>query len=142
MFSTQFDASFVAHLDLIAGTSSVSPTTSEAGVPSAMPWGCDAPPGTTTNLLHPNRVETAGNGPFPCFTQFATLADTLDDAGLSWKYYAPAFGTARLVVVGVPIDQARISRSVLGEGRHLAADTGAAGCTSRQSRERLMGDSG
>ena len=92
MFSTQFDASFVAHLDLIAGTSSVSPTTSEVGVPSAMPWGCNAPAGTTTNLLHPNRVETADNGPFPCFTQFATLADTLDDAGLSWKYYAPALG--------------------------------------------------
>jgi phospholipase C len=92
MFSTQFDASFVGHLDLIAGTASVTPTTSEVGVPNAMPWGCDAPPGTTTSLLHRGRIETPDDGPFPCFTQFATLADTLDAAGLSWKYYAPALG--------------------------------------------------
>jgi phospholipase C len=91
MFSTQFDASFVAHLDLIAGTSSVSPTTSETGLPTAMPWGCGAPVGTTTSLLHRGR-ELSPNGPFPCFTQFATLADTLDAAGRSWKYYAPALG--------------------------------------------------
>ena len=30
------------------------------------------------------------NGPFPCFTQFKTMADTLDAAGISWKKYTPA----------------------------------------------------
>jgi phospholipase C len=89
MFSTQFDASFVAHLDLIAGTASISPTTSEVRVPTASPWGCGAPPGTTTFMLRRGRV-VSSDGPFPCFTQFATLADTLDEAGLSWKYYAPS----------------------------------------------------
>jgi len=89
MFTTQFDASFVGHLDLIAGTSSVSPTSSEEGVPTASPWGCGAPPGTSTLLVGRARV-VKGGGPFPCFTQFATLADTLDAAGASWKYYAPA----------------------------------------------------
>ena len=142
MFSTQFDASFVAHLDLIAGTSSVSPTTSEVGVPSAMPWGCDAPTGTTTNLLHPDRVETANNGPFPCFTQFATLADTLDDAGISWKYYAPALGqpgslwsvfqSIKRVYQGPDWE-----KDVISPQTRVLQDA-----ASRQSRERLLGDSG
>ncbi|HVA32586.1 MAG TPA: alkaline phosphatase family protein, partial [Candidatus Baltobacteraceae bacterium] len=51
---------------------------------------CDAPVGTATSLLNPQRVESWGAGPAPCFTQFRTLADTLDAAHVSWKYYAPA----------------------------------------------------
>jgi phospholipase C len=89
MFTTQFDASFVGHLDLIAGTSSISAWESVVGTPTAHPWGCDAPRGTRTDLLTRGRVVTPGAGPFPCFTQFATLADSLDDAKVSWKYYAP-----------------------------------------------------
>ncbi|HTA40171.1 MAG TPA: alkaline phosphatase family protein [Candidatus Acidoferrales bacterium] len=92
MFSTQFDASFVAHLDLIASTSSVASAASIVGLPTAVPWGCGAPVGTKTSLLRPGRL-ISNDGPFPCFTQFATLADTLDAAGLTWKYYAPAAGT-------------------------------------------------
>jgi len=30
-------------------------------------------------------------GEFPCF-DFQTLADSMDTAGLSWKYYAPTYG--------------------------------------------------
>jgi phospholipase C len=92
MFTTQFDASFVGHLDLIAGTSSISPAKSEEGIPTGSPWGCGAPLGTTTFLVGRARV-VSGGGPFPCFTQFSTLADTLDAAGVSWKYYAPALNT-------------------------------------------------
>jgi len=88
MFTTQFDASFVGHLDLIAGTSSISPEKSEANIPTDAPWGCNAPPGTTTFLVGRGRAVNKG-GPFPCFTQFATMADTLDAAGISWRYYAP-----------------------------------------------------
>src|SRR6185312_3701097 len=28
-------------------------------------------------------------GPYPCFTQFLTMADSLDAAGVSWRFYAP-----------------------------------------------------
>jgi phospholipase C len=95
MFPTMFGNSFTAHLDLIAATANLSPSTSEVDTPLAQPWGCDAPSGTKTSILDTSRNESIGGGPFPCFTQFRTLADTLDAKGVSWKYYAPsvsAFG--------------------------------------------------
>ncbi len=95
MFPTMFGNSFTAHLDLIAATASLSPSISEVNTPLAQPWGCDAPPGTKTSILNTSRFVTDGGGPFPCFTQFRTLADTLDAKRISWKYYAPsvnAFG--------------------------------------------------
>ena len=51
-------------------------------------WGCDSPPGSTVGVLD-------GMGDFlemfPCF-DFQTLADNLNSAGISWKYYAPPPG--------------------------------------------------
>jgi phospholipase C len=88
MFQTEWGGSFTAHLDLIAGTTYLNPTVAEADFPDATPWGCDAPPGTQTETVtYPSYA--LGVGPFPCFTQFRTMADTLDAAGVSWKYYAP-----------------------------------------------------
>jgi phospholipase C len=55
--------------------------------PNALPWGCDAPPGTTTGV-----ADADGNivaGPFPCF-EYHTLATSLDARGLPWRYYTPA----------------------------------------------------
>ncbi|HKE36760.1 MAG TPA: alkaline phosphatase family protein [Candidatus Baltobacteraceae bacterium] len=92
MFPTMFGPSFTGHLTLIAGTADLNPTESEADVPTNSPWGCDAPSSTTTSTVNTNRV-VAGNGPMPCFTQFRTMADTLDAAGVSWRYYAPAIGS-------------------------------------------------
>ncbi len=88
MFPTEFGGSFSAHLNLIAGTDKLSPTLAEADNPSATPWGCDAPSGTKTKTVDSHR-KFSPDGPFPCFTQFTTMADTLDAAGVSWKYYAP-----------------------------------------------------
>jgi phospholipase C len=88
MFPSMFGSSFTAHLDLIAGTTNLTPERAEVDIPDGRPWGCDAPPGTTSLLLTPRR-EIKPGGPFPCFTQFRTMADTLDAAGVSWKYYAP-----------------------------------------------------
>lgn len=88
MFPTMFGPSFTGHLTLIAGTANLNPSLTEANTPNAEPWGCDAPAGTTTQTVTSNRVWDF-NGPFPCFSQFRTLADTLDAAHLSWKYYAP-----------------------------------------------------
>ena len=89
MFPTMFGPTFTAHIDLIASTTNLNATQAEVDGPTGQPWGCDAPPGTTTYLLNPQRQETGG-GPFPCFTQYRTMADTLDAAGVSWKYYAPS----------------------------------------------------
>ena len=88
MFPTMFGPTFTAHIDLIASTTNLSSDQAEVDGPTGQPWGCDAPKGTTTYLLNPQRVES-GNGPFPCFTQYNTMAETLDAAGVTWKYYAP-----------------------------------------------------
>ncbi len=87
-FPTEFGPSFTAHLDLIAGNADLRPGESEVDFPTRLPWGCDAPVGTETYTLSRARVVHSG-GPFPCFTQFRTMADTLDAAGVSWRYYSP-----------------------------------------------------
>jgi phospholipase C len=88
MFPTEFGPSFTAHLSLIAANTLIEPTPiAEVDAPSQVPWGCDAPPRTRSFTLTQDRVERF-NGPFPCFRNFRTMADTLDAAHVSWKYYA------------------------------------------------------
>jgi phospholipase C len=93
MFPTMFGPSFTAHLDIISGTTNLNPTHAIADLPSAQPWGCDAPAGTTSPVLDAQRIER-GNGPFPCYTTFRTMADTLDAAHISWRFYAPTLESA------------------------------------------------
>jgi phospholipase C len=88
MFASMFGPSFTAHLDIIAGTTDLNPHHALADLPSALPWGCDAPAGTTTPVVDSLRQEDE-YGPFPCYTSFRTMADTLDAAALPWRYYAP-----------------------------------------------------
>jgi phospholipase C len=88
MFPTEMGSSFTAHLDLIAGTTNLSTSLAEVDTPSQLPWGCDAPVGTTTDVLTSSKNEQT-SGPFPCFTQFNTLASSLDAKKISWRYYAP-----------------------------------------------------
>lgn len=90
MFATEFGASFTAHLDLIDGNTILSPGTyAEADYPAGNVWGCDAAAGTATDIVDHGRQEF-DNGPFPCFSHVRTMADTLDAAHLSWRYYAPS----------------------------------------------------
>src|SRR5262249_9280185 len=51
-------------------------------------WGCDAEPSTIVEAVDP-----AGKlfDEYPCF-DFKTLADTLNERELSWRYYAPGMG--------------------------------------------------
>jgi len=88
MYPTEFGGSFTGHLTLVAGTDSISyrPTRSEVDYPSA-PGDCDAPPGTTTSYVNSDRNEHKFHGPAPCFTQFSTMAEVLDKAHVTWKYY-------------------------------------------------------
>jgi phospholipase C len=92
MFQTEFGASFTAHLDLIAGTTNLTSSSAEVQWPTARIWGCDAAAGATTSLVNGRRKINYNGGPFPCFTQFHTLADNLDANGISWRYYAVAIG--------------------------------------------------
>ncbi len=90
MFQTQGSGSFTGHQDLIAGSTAINDDESLVDFPSAIPWGCDAPDGTTTSLLTRNRGYVHRGGPFPCLS-YPTLRDLLDGAKLSWKYYVPPF---------------------------------------------------
>jgi phospholipase C len=86
MFATEHGASWTAHLDIIAGTTNIAPHQALVDFPSQPPYDCDAAPGTKSSLISPSRY--SNHGPYPCFTQFATMADTLDAAGISWRFYA------------------------------------------------------
>jgi phospholipase C len=88
-FATEWGASFTAHQDLIAGTTALTKTESLVNVPSAYPWGCDAPvrPPTVTYVLTVRRAIKPG--PRPCLTQYPTIAQSLDAEHVSWRYYAP-----------------------------------------------------
>ncbi|MBV9263671.1 MAG: hypothetical protein JO324_05055, partial [Candidatus Eremiobacteraeota bacterium] len=55
--------------------------------PTHAPNDCDSPPGTKSSLVDSNRRVGVGNGPFPCYTQFNTMAQVLDAGHVSWKYY-------------------------------------------------------
>lgn len=88
MFPTEFGGSFTGHLTLVAGTDDLTPTHAEVDFPSKPPDDCDSPPGTTSSYVDSKRHVHRFAGPFPCFDQWKTMAQDLDNAGVSWKYYA------------------------------------------------------
>jgi phospholipase C len=98
MFSTDTASSFIAHQQLIAGTVRLNDEESLTDQPddSGGAWGCDAPGGTQTPILLRDGREIYPPGkrtPYPCFTQYATMADLFDAGHTTWKYYvAPLFG--------------------------------------------------
>jgi phospholipase C len=55
---------------------------------SVGPWGCDSPSATRVSVIINGRKSLVP----PCF-DFKTLADSLNDAGLSWRYYGVSYGT-------------------------------------------------
>ena len=93
MFPTEFGPSYTAHLSLIAANTDIRPAPlAEVDAPDTLKWGCEAPPGARTFTIDTDRVERF-NGPFPCYRNFPTIADRLDAAGVSWKYYAAPLST-------------------------------------------------
>ena len=90
MFPTEWGGSFTGHLTLVAGTDDIDQSPSEAEIdnPDAAPYDCDSPQGTTTSYVTSTQKVEANKGPFPCFDQWHSIADVLDGAGVSWKYYA------------------------------------------------------
>jgi phospholipase C len=91
MFPTEFGGSFTAHLTLVAGTDDIKlPGEAEVNFPNAAPDDCDSPPGTLSSYVSekPYRRLHPFQGPFPCFDQFNTMAQVLDNASISWRIYA------------------------------------------------------
>jgi phospholipase C len=94
MFSSMHGPSFPNHLYAIAaqtGGDLEVPNVEGTlpGGPNSLSWGCDAPQAETARFLNPIGTFDAVA---PCF-DFPTLGDSLDNAGISWKYYAPPEGT-------------------------------------------------
>ena len=88
MFSSVHGDSFENHLYLIAAQSG-GMITQKKGAPSSDTWGCDAAPDFLLQTL--DVTDGVISEIFPC-VDFQTLADSLGNAGLSWKYYAPSEG--------------------------------------------------
>jgi phospholipase C len=95
MFFTQTASSFIAHQIILSGTVKLNSHESLTDQPNGMPWGCDASPGTQVDILKSDGKEIYAPEkpplPFPCFTEYGTMADLLDSAHVSWKYYVESF---------------------------------------------------
>ncbi len=82
MFSSMKGASWANHLYIVGAQAGGAFTIPKTTVNS---WGCDANPTASVQVWDADDTVTA---PFPCF-DFQTLADELQAAGISWKFYAP-----------------------------------------------------
>ena len=89
MFSSLTGPSFPNHLYTVAAQSNRAINNPTSGGV----WGCDSPTGTTVEVMdsdgHITRV-------FPCF-EMRTLVDRLEEAGISWKYYAPGINQSGFI---------------------------------------------
>jgi phospholipase C len=100
-FPTDFGPSFTAHQYLVASTTDITRNSAIVNYPgvlnrqggvslaSATSWSCDSPQVLRTSTLNAQRIISPATGPFPCFTQYRTIADSLDARGVSWQYYTP-----------------------------------------------------
>jgi phospholipase C len=88
MFSSIPTDSYPAHLFTIAAQSFQAIDVPRGSTPGGDTWGCDAPPSWAA------RSETAQGiffNIYPCYASVTTMADLLDEAGISWRSYAPTF---------------------------------------------------
>jgi phospholipase C len=86
MFQSQLDESFVAHQYVIAAQAAWSDD-----LPSG-DWGCD---GGSSDLIYTITKDRNPDGPQieACYN-YQTLGDELDNAKLSWRFYAATYGSA------------------------------------------------
>ena len=98
MFETQQAGSFPAHQEIISGTASALPTTTDnvAGDPYNSKGrfraeaGCDAPPFSVVDTISPIDG-SPGPRSRPCFDR-PVLTDLLDVRGVTWRYYENGLG--------------------------------------------------
>ncbi len=87
MFPTEFGPSWTAHLTLVAGTDDLNPELALADFATGGDSNCKSPPGSKTTTVDFRRIVRHKAGPYPCLDQFNTMAQVLDTAHVSWKYY-------------------------------------------------------
>jgi phospholipase C len=80
-FASHLDASLVAHQYIVAAQAN-----GAANLPTGS-WGCEGASGDLIPTLNQDR-SIAGLLQPPCFT-YKNMADVLDTAGLTWRFYAP-----------------------------------------------------
>ena len=89
MFQTNQGGSFPAHQYIIAGTSEPRDGSSLLAAENPLPFGtgagCTAPANATVAMINAKGNESTSM--YPCF-EHPALMDLLDQAGISWKYYA------------------------------------------------------
>jgi phospholipase C len=78
-FAPRLVPTFPSHYTLVTTQSRI------AGNPNSSIWGCDAKPGTTVPIFGQGETMIQA-GVFPCFDQ-TSIADLLDAAHVTWKYY-------------------------------------------------------
>ena len=83
MFSSLAGPSFPNHLYTVASQSG-----GAINNPNSLTWGCDADERTRVDVLEPAGTIARQ---YPCF-DFKTIADSLEEGGVSWRYYAPVLG--------------------------------------------------
>jgi phospholipase C len=88
VFSSYHGPSLPNHLFMVAASNLGSLEVPFSPFSGPVNWGCDAPP-----TLLARTLDASGDldALLPCY-EAHTLGDTLDTAGLSWKYYAPSQG--------------------------------------------------
>ncbi len=88
MFQSQLDESFVGHQYVIAAQAQ-----SSVDLPDSLLWGCEGGKYDTVATITQDR-NPDGPQQQACF-DYQTLGDELDNAGLSWRFYAPHYGNDR-----------------------------------------------
>ncbi len=114
MFSSLTGPSFPNHLYTVGAQSNGAinnPTNSQGR------WGCDSPANSTVQVMDANGNIT---NVAPCF-DFQTLADSLQAAGISWGYYAPA--ERQPGYIWSALDGIRHIRESQLWGQHVKLDT-------------------
>ena len=88
MFQSQLDESFVAHQYVIAAQAQAS-----VDLPASLIWGCG---GGNYDVVPTITQQRSPYGPeqLACF-DYTTLGDELDNAHLSWRFYAARYGNDR-----------------------------------------------
>ncbi|HZT11421.1 MAG TPA: alkaline phosphatase family protein [Candidatus Baltobacteraceae bacterium] len=99
MFQTNQGPSFPSHMYMISGTAASDATNTlyakdnpfaQGGSQTYNNAGCDAPSAALVAMINPITNDQT-QARYPCFDH-TTLMDTLDRAGLSWKYYQAKLG--------------------------------------------------
>jgi phospholipase C len=91
-YSSEEAASYANHLFMVAGASGATVSQSALTNPAVSgktphQWGCNAPSGTFVKLYNGSQIYPCYDGATGNGTPFLTLADEMNAANVSWRYY-------------------------------------------------------